>query len=55
MHTGGAMPEQPNKTWSLALHALTTRSHTIAWLKANGGYCDCEVVTNAADHWEQNR
>lgn len=30
------------------------RQETIAWLKANGGYCDCEVIANAADHWEQN-
>jgi hypothetical protein len=27
----------------------------IAWLAENGGYCDCEVVANAADHFEQNR
>lgn len=27
----------------------------IAWLKENGGYCDCEVVANAQDHWQQNR
>ena len=25
------------------------------WLAENGGYCDCEVEANAADHWEQNR
>jgi len=31
------------------------RHETIAWLEANGGYCDCEVVANAADHWGQNR
>lgn len=27
----------------------------IAWLNEHGGFCDCEVVANAADHWEQNR
>lgn len=27
----------------------------IKWLETNGGYCDCEVVANVADHWEQNR
>jgi hypothetical protein len=27
----------------------------IAWLEENGGFCDCEVDANAADHWEQNR
>lgn len=27
----------------------------IAWLKNHGGLCDCEVVANAYDHWEQNR
>lgn len=26
-----------------------------AWLRDNGGYCDCEVVANAQDHWQQNR
>lgn len=25
----------------------------VKWLGANGGYCDCEVVANAADHFEQ--
>ncbi|RRQ22223.1 DUF2695 domain-containing protein [Thiohalobacter thiocyanaticus] len=27
----------------------------IHWLEENGGFCDCEVVANARDHWEQNR
>ena len=27
----------------------------VAWLQDNGGFCDCEVVANARDHWEQNR
>lgn len=27
----------------------------VAWLSEHGGYCDCEVVANAADHWEQYR
>jgi hypothetical protein len=27
----------------------------VAWLRENGGYCDCEVVANAKDHWKQNR
>jgi len=26
----------------------------VTWLKNNGGYCDCEVVANARDHWEEN-
>ena len=26
-----------------------------SWLKEQGGLCDCEVLANAADHWEQNR
>jgi hypothetical protein len=30
-------------------------SAVVAWLAENGGYCDCEVVANAADHFEQNR
>ena len=31
------------------------RDVAITWLKAHGGYCDCEVTANAYDHWEQNR
>lgn len=27
----------------------------LSWLREHGGMCDCEVVANAADHWEQNR
>lgn len=26
-----------------------------AWLDENGGYCDCEVVANAGDHFDTNR
>ena len=29
------------------------REPVIAWLHDNGGYCDCEVVANAGDHWRQ--
>jgi hypothetical protein len=31
------------------------REAVINWLEKHGGYCDCEVVANAAEHWEQNR
>jgi hypothetical protein len=27
----------------------------IPWLGDNGGYCDCEVLANVYDHFEQNR
>jgi hypothetical protein len=27
----------------------------VAWLKDNGGFCDCEVVANARERWEENR
>ena len=27
----------------------------IAWLGNNGGFCDCEVIGNAREHWEENR
>lgn len=27
----------------------------LAWLKEHGGFCDCEVLANSADHWKQNR
>jgi hypothetical protein len=25
----------------------------VAWLRDNGGYCDCEAAANVRDHWEQ--
>ena len=27
----------------------------VVWLENNGGFCDCEVVANARDHWEESR
>ena len=27
----------------------------LSWLREHGGFCDCEVLANAADYWEQNR
>lgn len=27
----------------------------LAWLDTAGGFCDCEVASNARDHWETNR
>ncbi len=30
-------------------------SPALEWLKSHGGFCDCEFVANAADHWNQNR
>jgi len=32
-----------------------SREVVIRWLEEHGGFCDCEVDANAADHWEQNR
>jgi hypothetical protein len=31
------------------------RDPILKWLEEHGGFCDCEVVANAQDHWEQNR
>lgn len=31
------------------------RTPIIEWLEEHGGFCDCEVVANAQDHWEQNK
>jgi hypothetical protein len=31
------------------------REPMLAWLKDNGGFCDCEVAANTYEHWEQNR
>ncbi len=41
------------KAW-LATEACD-RQAVIAWLEENGGYCDCEVLGNAADAWQRNR
>jgi hypothetical protein len=27
----------------------------VTWLQNNGGFCDCEVVANARDHFEGNQ
>ena len=27
----------------------------IGWLQSNGGFCDCEVVANVREHWEESR
>lgn len=36
---------------------LASNGHAVAavvdWLHDNGGYCNCEVVANVRDHWEQ--
>jgi hypothetical protein len=24
---------------------------TLAWLRTNGGFCDCEVIINVTDEW----
>lgn len=31
------------------------RERFVAWLHDQSGFCDCEVVANAGDHWRQNR
>lgn len=31
------------------------RALVLEWLEEHGGFCDCEVVANARDHWEANR
>jgi hypothetical protein len=32
-----------------------SRESLLSWLDSNGGFCDCEVVANAMQHWEENR
>lgn len=27
----------------------------LIWLNEHGGFCDCEVLANALNFWEQNR
>ena len=40
-------------TWLLE-HGIVPEP-VIAWLDENGGYCDCEVVANAGEHFASNR
>ena len=38
---------------------LSEQGHPVdsvmTWLEENGGYCDCEIVANAREAWEENR
>ena len=52
-HEGCAHSLRATDAW-LAEHAVA-REPVIAWLQEHGGYCDCEVIANAEDHWQQNR
>jgi len=50
-------PDPPDCTHTLAETEAFLKSHglpvapTLEWLKANGGFCDCEVIMNVADEW----
>ncbi|MBA3313136.1 MAG: DUF2695 domain-containing protein [Planctomycetaceae bacterium] len=52
--------DRPNPPPCDHSHRLTTEylrdralptEPTLGWLKANGGYCDCEVMFNVTDKW----
>jgi hypothetical protein len=36
-------------------HAGQDIDKVVGWLTENGGFCDCEVVANSRDHWQENR
>jgi hypothetical protein len=38
----------------LQSHNITPDA-VLAWLEETGGYCDCEVVANSMERWEENR
>jgi hypothetical protein len=38
----------------LSNNGITTEP-VLSWLEQNGGYCDCEVIMNAEDSWENCR
>ena len=44
-------------TLRFTMACLASKGHAAApvldWLRDNGGYCDCEVITNARDHSER--
>lgn len=59
-HVSERLEDDPcNHTLSVTESWLADHGHsasgTLDWLREHGGYCDCEVVGNALDHWEQNR
>ncbi|HEX5277216.1 MAG TPA: DUF2695 domain-containing protein [Fluviicoccus sp.] len=41
------------EAWLTEHHQSVTS--VLGWLNEHGAYCDCEVLANAVDHWEQNR
>jgi hypothetical protein len=38
----------------LGLNKVSPES-VLRWLESNGGFCDCEVIFNAMQHWRENR
>ncbi|MFG6466590.1 DUF2695 domain-containing protein [Pelomonas baiyunensis] len=42
-------------TTSWLLERRQPKDKVLSWLREHGGFCDCEVLANAADHWEQSR
>lgn len=32
-----------------------SRDPVVNWLESNGGFCDCEVIFNVREEWEENR
>jgi len=39
----------------MACGAPAADARRLDWLKEHDGFCDCEVLANALDHWQQNR
>ena len=59
-HVDARLENDPcDHTLSLTTGWLADHGHansrTVDWLREHGGHCDCEVVANALDHWDQNR
>jgi hypothetical protein len=42
-------------TRSWLADAGLSSDRTVEWLRERGGHCDCEVVANAMEYWEENR
>ena len=38
------------EAWALANHVDLGK--LLAWCRDNGGFCDCEVLTNCEEHWQ---
>jgi hypothetical protein len=54
-HSVAACDHSLRLTREWLAHAGYDIDKVVGWLEENGGFCDCEVVANSRDHWQENR